>query len=318
MPQFETTRLARQLILDELFDLTLYRELQKISSPELRNIFEKLIPIETKHLNFWQDFFGIRIARLNGSLRIKLGILIVICRLFGATAIHVILEAIEIHGVRKYLSVWKTYKDQPLGEAVREILKDEFEHEDVIVSEMAKRRINPERIRSMFLGFNDGLVEMLGAVSGFFAAFENPAAILTAGLMVSVAGSLSMGAGAYAASSSEEEIQKIQRGKAQFLNASFEEKKIEEAPWVLAFIVGASYFLGASIAILPVFFGARTIFLPLVSAGTMIVLISSVLSFLSGMELRRRILMNLLLATAAVGISFSVGMAVKSIFGVSL
>jgi hypothetical protein len=28
------------------------------------------------------------------------------CRLFGDPAIHLILEAIEVYGIRKYLSIW--------------------------------------------------------------------------------------------------------------------------------------------------------------------------------------------------------------------
>lgn len=45
-------------------------------------------------------------------------------------AIHLVLEAIEIHGVRKYLTLWEAYQRDPLGAAVREVLEDEFRHED--------------------------------------------------------------------------------------------------------------------------------------------------------------------------------------------
>lgn len=47
-----------------------------------------------------------------------------------------------------------------------------------------ERRISPERVRDVFLGLNDRLVEILGAVSGFFAAFGNAATVLVAGLTV--------------------------------------------------------------------------------------------------------------------------------------
>jgi len=72
----------------------------------------------------------------------------------------------------------------PLGAAVRSILEDEFTHEDAVVLGGAERRLNPERVRNIFLGPNDGLVEILGAVSGFFAAFGNSAAVLVAGVTV--------------------------------------------------------------------------------------------------------------------------------------
>ena len=96
---------------------------------------------------------------------------VILCRIGRDTGIHLTLEAVEIYGIRKYLDVWEHYKDDPLREAVRRVLEDEFKHEDNIVSNAIKRKIHPARIRDIFLGFNDGLVEVLGAVSGFFAAF---------------------------------------------------------------------------------------------------------------------------------------------------
>ena len=59
------TRLGRQLVLDELFDLTLYRSLLRVAPAGLRAILEQLIPIETRHYAFWQEFFGLKIATLD-------------------------------------------------------------------------------------------------------------------------------------------------------------------------------------------------------------------------------------------------------------
>ena len=55
----------------------------------------------------------------------------------------------------------------------------------------AERHINPDKVRNLFLGLNDGLVEILGAVSGFFAAFRSSTAVLAAGFTVAVAGARS-------------------------------------------------------------------------------------------------------------------------------
>ena len=152
-------------------------------------MLDELIRVETRHVAFWQEFFGLRgLDELDLGRRLKLFALTAVCRLFGAGAIHVVLEAIEVHGVRKYLRVWSRYAKDPLGAALREILDDEFKHEDMVVTADAERRISPEKVRNVFLGLNDGLVEILGAVSGFFAAFGNPMAVLAAGLTVAVAG----------------------------------------------------------------------------------------------------------------------------------
>src|SRR6185312_8625840 len=114
MPEPATDlRLGRQLVLDELFDLSLYRALHRIAPAPQRAILDQLIPIETRHHAFWQEFF-------------KLWLIVGVARLFGASAIHLILEAIEVFGVRKYLTVWRRYEHGPLGAAVREVLEDEF------------------------------------------------------------------------------------------------------------------------------------------------------------------------------------------------
>ena len=192
-------RLARRLILDELFDLSLYEALQRVAPPPERKVLAELIPVERRHLEFWQRFFALRLDRLDWGRRLKLAFLVLVCRVLGAPAIRLVLEAIEVHGVRKYLGVWKTYGDGPLGPAVREVLEDEFRHEDVVVTGGESRWINAERVRDIFLGGNDGLVEILGAMSGFFAAFGASVTLVMAGLTVAVAGALSMAAGAYIA-----------------------------------------------------------------------------------------------------------------------
>ena len=312
--------LAKQLILDELFDLTLYRELHKIAPPGLRPMLESLIPTETRHFTFWQSFFGRRADRLGAGYRLKLFVLVTLCRLFGAPAMHLVLEAIEVHGVRKYLQVWERYRhDERLRAALQEVLEDEFKHEDATVSGDEVLRVNPERIRNIFLGLNDGLVEIVGAVSGFFAAFGHPVTVLMAGITVGVAGALSMAAGAYVATGSEAEVRDTETARRRFLGeGTAADKETGESPLLSAMVVGSSYFAGALIPLLPVMFGARSAWLSLISAGVVIILVSMILAFLSGMNVRRRIVTNLVIITAAVAVTYVIGIATKALFGISV
>jgi len=311
-------RLARDLILDELFDLTLYQSLRKVSGPELQTMLDELIVIETQHFAFWQRFFNSAVSRLDFARRLRLRLIILACGLFGATAVHMVLEAIEVYGVRKYLSVWEEYKDGPLGAAVRGILEDEFKHEDTIVSRMAERKINPDRIRNIFLGLNDGLVEILGAVSGFFAAFGQVTLVLVAGLTTAVAGALSMAAGAYIAASSENEVRWTQRGKERFLGGAAVATEPEESAIASALAVGVSYFGGTAVPILPVLFGAKTALISVITGGVTAVLVSMVLAFLSGMDVRKRILTNLIVIACAAGITYGIGAFVRILFGIGV
>ena len=323
-------KLGRQLVLDELFDLTLYKEMREITSDNLEPMFGELIPTETKHFAFWQDFFSIKIEKLDFRRRLKLKLLTSVVKVFGTLGAHLVLEAIEVYGVRKYVNVWEKYKGTPMGDAVRKILEDEFQHEDEIVSSSIERHIHPERIRDIFLGLNDGLVEILGAVSGFFAALSDLPAVIAASIAVAVAGAISMAAGAYGAMNSENEVEHIESAKKDFL---LEETPVQNGTGKTGdhsssekggnaiqsgMIVGISYLLGATVPVLPILLGAKNIFLPFVFAAVVIVFISGIIAFLSGMRMSRRILTNLVILVIAVGVTYSVGIFVRAIFGISI
>ncbi|MBI4063994.1 MAG: VIT1/CCC1 transporter family protein [Elusimicrobia bacterium] len=310
--------LASSLILDELFALTLYEEFERMTKGDLKKAMQELISVEKEHVVFWQEFSGLNTNELTAALKLKLWLCVGAAKLFGVTAIHMVIEAIEVHGVHKYLDLWKSNQDAPLGNAVKEILLDEFKHEDEIVASMAERKINPEKVRSLLFGLNDGLVEILGAVSGFFAAFAKAEMVLMASSTVAVAGAISMAAGAYVASSSEQEVRKIEEGKAHFLNKIKEGPRPKTHPFNSALITGISYFFGAMVPVVPVIFGARTMAVPLITAGGMIILVSLVLGFLSGMNVKKRMAVNLLVMALAVSVTYGIGTLAKSIWGINL
>lgn len=316
--KYVSPEFSRQLILDELFDLSLYKKLREISGPELHQTLDALIKVEAGHLAFWKDLFKVEISKLDFARRFKLQMLVLVCWLFGAPAIDLILEAIEVYGIRKYLTLWKQNRDNPMGKAVQWILKDEFEHEDQIVGRLKGRIINPDRIRNIFLGLNDGMVEILGAVSGFFASFGQNTLVLVAGLTTAVAGSLSMAAGAYVAASSENEVRRTQDEKGRFLGERTDSEEQEEPAFSTAVVVGTSYFVGASFPLLPVIFGAHTALWSILSAGTIVILVSMALSFLSGMQIKKRVLTNVIIIAVAAGVTYLIGLLVRTLVGIEV
>lgn len=311
--------LARTLILDELFDLSLYRKLRDITrDPDAQRILDALIAVEVDHLAFWKRFFAMDIEHLDVRRSIKLRLLTLTCRLFGVTAVHLVLEAIEVHGVRKYLTLWTQFHGQSLGAALHDILMDEFKHEDVLVTSLTERKINAEKIRNIFLGLNDGLVEILGAVSGFFGAFGSASLVLIASSTTAVAGALSMAAGAFLALNSEQEVRATESAKKRFLGETSESTVMAEPPLASAAFVGIAYLIGATIPVFPVLLGADTAVFSVITAGLMVVIISTILSFLSGMDITRRILLNLAIITVAVSVSYGIGLLAKRIWGIAL
>jgi VIT1/CCC1 family predicted Fe2+/Mn2+ transporter len=284
----------------------------------MQRTLAELIEVEAHHLAFWQKFFNLALDRLDPGRQIKLWFLASLCRLFGATAVHLVLEAIEVYGVRKYLSLWRSYQGHPLGTALQNILRDEFKHEDALVTKLTDRKINAEKIRNIFLGLNDGLVEILGAVSGFFGAFGDAMTVLMAAATTAVAGAISMGAGAFGALNSEQEVRRTESGKRLFLGEASTEAEMAEQPLQSAMFVGGAYFIGALVPVLPVAFGAQSAWPSIVAAGVMSVSVSAVLAFLSGMNLRRRITLNLLIVLVAVSATYGIGLIAKRLWGVSV
>ena len=76
-------RLARSLILDESFDVFLYRKLRSISGLELQKTLDDLIVVEVRHFAFWQEFFDLKIPYLNFARRFKSWLIVLVCRCFG-------------------------------------------------------------------------------------------------------------------------------------------------------------------------------------------------------------------------------------------
>jgi vacuolar iron transporter family protein len=317
-PSLSNPRLARTLVLDELFDLSLYKALRQVTDSEVHPTLDELITVEAGHLAFWKHFFGLTLEELNLGRRLKLSLIMFVCKLFGSTAVHLVLEAIEVHGVRKYLALWSEYQGRPLGEALRGILMDEFKHEDVLVTALTDRKINAEKIRNIFLGLNDGLVEILGAVSGFFGAFGEATMVLIAASTTAVAGALSMAAGAFLALNSEKEVKTTEVAKKIFLGEASEVVPMEESPIGSALVVGTAYIAGAIVPVLPVFFGATSALFSVLTAGLMVIVVSTILSFLSGMDVTRRILLNLAMITIAVSVTYGIGVFAKHLWGIAL
>lgn len=89
-------RLGRGLVLDELFDLSLYQALQARATGELQRTLGELIPIETKHFAFWQDLFDTRIERLDVRRRLKLAVILAACRVFGVQVSYLVGACVPI------------------------------------------------------------------------------------------------------------------------------------------------------------------------------------------------------------------------------
>lgn len=306
------------LVLDEMADLALYERFrQTANQPELIRLFDRLIAEEKKHVAFWAKRMDHAPTRLDIARSFKVGALAGFGRLFGVSGTLLILEAIEVHGIRKYLDLWSSLSDEELRMGLLSVLKDELQHEDHMITQVAGRSVRPEGIRNAFLGFNDGSVEILGAVSGFSTAFGSVSHVLIAGVTVAAAGALSMAVGAFMATSAENEVAALDRLRRRALSVEMNIAREQEvsssvaSPLRAALIVGGTYLVGALVPILPFVFGAKTAVPSIIVSGVLILLVSAGLAFLSGMRIRRRLLLNGGLITLAVLASLLLGMVLE-------
>jgi VIT1/CCC1 family predicted Fe2+/Mn2+ transporter len=117
---------------------------------------------------------------------------------------------------------------------------------------------------------------------------------------------------------SEKEVKATESDKKQFLGEETGSSEMEEQPLTSALFVGGAYIVGAMVPVLPVLFGAKDALASLLTAGSMIVLVSTLLAFLSGMDIKRRIAMNLVIITIAVAVTYALGTLARTLWGVSV
>lgn len=212
--------LARGFYVDEYQDSVLYARLAKDEKDEtLKKEFLRLSNIESKHAKFWHDF----LVRRNAPVpRVKIGRLKLISikllrKLLGPGAVASLLEMGENSAVEKYFEFLTSFE---LGEderkALSEVILDELEHEHFFAE--TKKRFHTENVRDFVLGMNDGLVELLGAVTGLSAVYVNaPRIVGISGLIVGVAGALSMAIGAFISVRSQRQVNESVRKRMEVL-----------------------------------------------------------------------------------------------------
>ena len=92
----------------------------------------------------------------------------------------------------------------------------------------------------------------------------------------------------------------------------------ETRPATAAVAVAASYFLGALFPIVPVLLGAASPLWSIVVGGLMVAVVTMLLSFMSGMNVRQRVLQNVLLVSVAVAVTYALGTMVKHFWQIAV
>lgn len=194
---------------DEVIDSMVYEELSKREKDErIRKALKELSGIERNHAEFWKRVLERRGLKMKLNPPVwKVHLFLLLRRLVGVALTVKLLETAENSAAYKYLKALE--KGEYIEEErriLRRIVEEELEHEVLFREEENKRGEWFSHVRDMILGMNDGLVEVLAAVAGLAGAYANPLLVALGGLIVAVAGTLSMAAGAYVSVKSQGEV----------------------------------------------------------------------------------------------------------------
>lgn len=196
---------------------------------EIKKLFGELSKIESSHAKFWYLFLKERNIRVKHKFYLnKLWIYKILRSLLGTKLFITLLEMKEISSTDAY---YNFYKNPILKENEKiflsKIIEDELEHEHIFAEK--KKDNDFGNIRDFILGMNDGLVEILGTVTGLAAVYPTrPLTVGTSGLVVGVAGALSMAIGAFTSVRSQRQVNEGIKNKMEILfNVSKDKAKDE-------------------------------------------------------------------------------------------
>jgi len=347
----------------EMGDYYTYLSLAEgISDKDLSEKIKKIAYMEKEHALFWKEFLekrGIKPPE-TGKPALKILLMRLMSKFINPVVVISFFELGESGAIKQY---YRFLKNEPLPEEERQKLKkiilDEIEHETFFARQINEKGVS--NIRDFVLGMNDGLVEILGAVAGLSAVYlNNPLMVGVSGLIVGMAGALSMGIGAFISVRSQRQVNEAQKEQMEVIFDIAPERAVEEyrrrltesgiPPEVAQEIsdrlgrnkeaiskllieetdeneiksglfTGFAYLVGVFFPVVPYFFAPNSyIALPfsVLFAGLALTFVAIIISVLSGISVKKKVLEMVVSAFTAAAIAYGFGTIMQSIFGINI
>ena len=347
----------------EMNDYFTYLQIaQSIKDRDLSEKIKKIAYMEKEHASFWEEFLKNRglepppVKKKN----LKIVFMKILSKFFNPVVVISFFELGESGAIKNYYSFLKNENlSEEEKEKLKKIILDEIEHETFFARQVNEKGLS--NIRDFVLGMNDGLVEILGAVAGLSAVYlYNPLIVGVSGLIVGVAGALSMGIGAYISVRSQRQVNQAQKEQMEIIFDVAPERAVEEYKKRLiesgvvkeiaeeitgkigkskeaisklllqeteeneirsGLFTGLAYLVGVFFPVVPYFFAPNSyIALPfsVLFAGTVLTFVAVIISVLSGINVKKKILEMVVSAFTAAGIAYLFGSVMQSIFGIQI
>ena len=221
---------VQRFYLDEMSDHVAYTALAAGErNPHLREVLSRSAEMEVRHASFWQLYLKTRGAVVPSvpKPRWRLTVLRFLQRLINPVMLVAALEVGESRSLRTYFNcLTRLGLDETEQQALRRIILEEIQHE--VTFRRESQRLGLEHVRDFVLGMNDGLIEVLGVVTGLSAVYTSAPMLVASGLVVGVAGALSMAIGAFVAVRSQRQVNGGTRERMEVLFEVAPERAVDE------------------------------------------------------------------------------------------
>lgn len=201
---------AKEALIDELYSTEIYKKLAKLYRDE--KISRKLLEnanMENRHSKFWLKFLQKRNANVKNLTvnKLKVNLYTILFKLLGMGLTLRMLEAGEREAIRLYATMLENPGiDEEEKEAIKKIMEDELIHEYGFMEEESKFKDFINHVRDAVLGMSDGLVEVLSVSTGLAGVYGDPTNVALGGLIVGIAGALSMGIGVFSSVRAQRQV----------------------------------------------------------------------------------------------------------------
>lgn len=184
-----------------------------------KEIFTKFAAIEEEHAAIWYASLTSQGVEPEYSPRVRTRCLLFFVRLFGGPALIDALDRLKRSKIRTYFNQLEAFSSDPMTERVKKLFAIEKSHTAVLDylndkpafpyggSSWHKTGVG---IREIIFGMNDGLLSIFSFIAGLAGGSIQREVVLFTGLAASVAGAISMAAGAFVSTRAEREVMELQ------------------------------------------------------------------------------------------------------------
>ena len=274
----------------EISSYLIYKRLsEKNKNPKNSETLKKISDNELEHYNTLKQLTNKDVK----PRRLFMMRFYIIARLFGLTFGIKLLERGETDAAEKYGLLKNDYPQ------VADIVKDEEVHENELIDMIDEEKLN--YVGSIVLGLNDALVELTGALAGFTFAFQNTSLIAVTGLITGISASFSMAASEYLSTVHETGDRSYSLRSAMYTGIAY---VFTVVALILPYLIFANPFISLGVC--------------LAAAVLIILVFNFYVSVAKDTSFKRRFWEMVLISLGVSGISFLIGILVKSIFNIDI